>query len=310
MEKRKTSKDKSSYLFKRYIWLLDIIYNSKKITFEEINNRWINASLNYSNEELPLRTFHNHRLAISEMFDIDILCDRKEGNKYYIEYEEDLSKGEIRTWLLNTLAVSNLVNESYKLKERIVFENIPSGQIYLTPIIEAIRDNHTINITYQKFEHNKAYTFEIMPYCVKIFKQRWYVVAYNPYKNNVLIYSLDRIKAVEITSNEFELPKDFDSKEFFNDSFGIIVDNNIKTETVLIKVYGDNVKYIETLPLHHSQQKKEEAQDYTIFSYRIKPTYDFIKEILSQGRYMEVIAPDSLRNEIKEILNQEHERYL
>ena len=310
MEKRKTSKDKTAYLFKRYIWLLDIIYNSKRISFEEINNRWQNASLNYSNEELPLRTFHNHRLAISDMFDIDILCDRKDGNKYYIEYEEDLSKGEIRTWLLNTLAVSNLVNESYRLKERIVFENIPSGQMYLTPIIEAMRDNSTINITYQKFEHNKAYTFEIYPYCVKIFKQRWYVVAYNPYKNNIQIYSLDRIKAVEITSNKFELPKDFNSKEFFNDSFGIIVDNNIKTETVLIKVYGDNVKYIETLPLHHSQQKEEEAQDYTIFSYRIKPTYDFIKEILSHGRYIEVLAPESLRNEIKEILNQEHERYI
>lgn len=310
MQKRKTSKDKSAYLFKRYIWLLDIIYNSKRISFEEINNRWQNASLNYSNEELPLRTFHNHRLAISDMFDIDIFCDRKDGNRYFIEYDEDLTKGEIRTWLLNTLAVSNLVNESYRLKERIVFENIPSGQMYLTPIIEAMRDNSTINITYQKFEHNKAYTFEIYPYCVKIFKQRWYVVAYNPYKNNIQIYSLDRIKAVEITSNKFELPKDFNSKEFFNDSFGIIVNSNQKAEEVLLKVYDEDVKYIETLPLHNSQKEVQKAIDYTIFSYKIKPTYDFIKEILSHGRYIEVLAPESLRNEIKEILNQEHERYI
>ena len=64
---------------------------------KDINNRWQNASLNYSCEELPLRTFHNHRVAISEMFDIDILCDRKDGNKYFIEYEEDLNKGKIRT---------------------------------------------------------------------------------------------------------------------------------------------------------------------------------------------------------------------
>ena len=92
MEKRKTSKDKTAYLFKRYIWLLDIIFNAKKISFEDINNRWQNASLNYSCEELPLRTFHNHREAISQMFDIDILCDRKDGNKYFIEYEEDFEK--------------------------------------------------------------------------------------------------------------------------------------------------------------------------------------------------------------------------
>ncbi|MBP1644636.1 MAG: hypothetical protein H6Q16_211 [Bacteroidetes bacterium] len=310
MEKRKTSKDTTAYLFKRYIWLLDLIYNSKKISFEDINRRWQNSSLNYSCEELPLRTFHNHRLAISEMFDIDIACDRKDGNKYFIEYEEDLNKEKIRTWLLNSLSVNNIINESHRLKDRILFENIPSGQMFLTPIIEAMRENHAINITYQKFEHNKAYTFEIYPYCVKIFKQRWYVVAFNPYKNDILIYSLDRIKAVETTSNNFEMPKDFDGQEYFNDSFGIIVDNNLKTEEVLLKVYDENVKYIETLPLHHSQMEVEKDIDYTIFSYKIKSTYDFIKEILSHGRFIEVLAPDSLRKEIKDILKQEYERYI
>ncbi|MEA4966690.1 MAG: WYL domain-containing protein, partial [Bacteroidaceae bacterium] len=243
MEKRKTSKDKTAYLFKRYIWLLDIIFNAKKISFEDINNRWQNASLNYSCEELPLRTFHNHRLAISEMFDIDITCDRKDGNKYFIEYESDLAKGKIRTWLLNSLSVNNIVNESHRLKDRILFENVPSGQMFLTPIIEAMRESHAINITYQKFEHNKAYTFEIHPYCVKIFKQRWYVVAFNPFKNYILIYSLDRIKNIEPTSNKFDLPEDFNGEEYFKDSFGIIVDNYLETEEVLLKVFDEDVKY-------------------------------------------------------------------
>lgn len=309
MEKRKTSKDKSAYLFKRYIWLLDIIYNAKKISFEDINRRWQNSSLNYSCEELPLRTFHNHRLAISEMFDIDIACDRKDGNKYFIEYESDLAKCKIRTWLLNSLSVNNIINESHRLKDRILFENIPSGQMFLSPIIEAMKNSQTINITYQKFEHNQAYTFEIYPYCVKIFKQRWYVIAFSPYKNDVLIYSLDRIKAVETTSNKFELPEDFNCEEYFKDSFGIIVDNYLGTEDVLLKVYDENVKYIETLPLHHSQKEVKKAIDYTIFSYKIKPTYDFIKEILSHGRFVEVLAPESLRKEIKEILQEEYKRY-
>lgn len=310
MEKRKTSKDKTAYLFKRYIWLLDVIYNAKKISFEDINSRWQNAYLNYSNEELPLRTFHNHRQAITEMFDIDIICDRKDGNKYYIEYESDLAKGKIRTWLLDSLAVNNIVNESNKLKDRILLETIPSGQMFLTPILEAMKDCHTINITYQKFEYNKAYTFEIYPYCVKLFKQRWYVIAFNTYKNNILIYSLDRIKAIEPTSNKFKLPEDFNCDNYFKDSFGITVDGYIKAEDILLKVYDENVKYVETLPLHHSQKEVKKAIDYTIFSYKIKPTYDFIKEILSHGRFIEVLAPESLRNDIKEILKEEYERYL
>ena len=91
----------------------------------------------------------------------------------------------------------------------------------------------------------KNYTFEIHPYCVKIFKQRWYVVAFNPYKNDILIYSLDRIKDVEITSKKFDLPEDFNGEEYFRDSFGIIVDNYLATEEVLLKVFDEDVKYIE-----------------------------------------------------------------
>ncbi len=310
MGKRKTSKDKSAYLFKRYIWLLDLIYNNEKITFKQINRKWQNSSLNDSQDELALRTFHNHREAIRDMFDIDISCDRKDGSKYFIEYAEDLTGSKVKTWLLNSISINNIVNDSRKLNDRILFEHIPSGQIFLTPIIEAMRDSLIINITYQRFEDNKPFSFEIHPYCVKIFKQRWYVVAFNPYKNDVLIYSLDRIKEVKNTNNTFELPEDFDAQEYFKHSFGIIVDNNQKEEEVLIKVYNENIKYIETLPLHHSQKVVEEGKGYTIFSYNIKPTYDFKKEILSQSFYMEVLSPKTLRKEIKNMLNQAHNRYI
>ena len=122
---------------------------------------------------------------------------------------------------MNSLSVNNIVNESHRLKERILFENVPSGQMFLTPIIEAMRESHVINITYQKFEHNKAYTFEIHPYCIKVFKQRWYVIGYSPYKESVLIYALDRIKHIHINENKFQLPKDFDGEAFFADCFGM-----------------------------------------------------------------------------------------
>jgi hypothetical protein len=67
------------------------------------------------NRELPLRTFHNHREAIREQFGIDIECDKNNGYVYYIENKDDMEQGVMRTWLLNTFAVNNLINESYKL---------------------------------------------------------------------------------------------------------------------------------------------------------------------------------------------------
>lgn len=72
------------------------------------------------------------------MFDINIECD-KSTHEYYIEDSEDLKKGALRNWLLSTFSVNNLLSESQKFRERIMFENIPSGQGYLAAIIEAMK---------------------------------------------------------------------------------------------------------------------------------------------------------------------------
>ena len=119
-----------SNLFNRYVWLVDIIYRRERITFEEINDYWLRSSLNLTGDDIPLRTFHNHRKAIEQMFDINIECDKWDGYRYYIENAEDMERGGVRSWLLNTFAVNNLINESHRLKQRILFENIPSGQMH------------------------------------------------------------------------------------------------------------------------------------------------------------------------------------
>ncbi|MGL5957630.1 MAG: WYL domain-containing protein, partial [Phocaeicola sp.] len=170
---RKSSKESTARLFHRYVWLVDIIFRAGRVTFEEINNRWVNSSLNSTGEDFPLKTFHNHKIAISEMFDIDIECDKRNGYTYYIDNSDDMEHEGVRSWLMNTFTVNNLINESHKLKHRILFEQIPSGQQFLAPIIEARRDSMTVEVTYQNYWHDKSYVFEVKPYCIKVFRQRW-----------------------------------------------------------------------------------------------------------------------------------------
>lgn len=115
-------------LFDRYIWLVDTIYRTEKITFEEINERWLRSKLS-GGVDIPLRSFHNWRTAIEQIFNINIECNRKGGYYYYIQNVDDLEKDGFRNWLLNTFTVNNLINESHSLKDRILFEEIPSGNI-------------------------------------------------------------------------------------------------------------------------------------------------------------------------------------
>lgn len=301
---RKSSKESTARLFQRYVWLVDIIYRAGRITFEEINDKWINSGLNDSSEDFPLKTFHNHKTAIRDMFDIDIECDKRNGYAYYIDNANDVECGGIRSWLLNSFAVNNLINESHKLKHRILFEKIPSGQQFLTPVIEAMRDGVTIEMTYQNYWHDRSYTFEVEPYFVKVFRQRWYVIG-NSAKEEIRVYSLDRVQSLQHTENKFTLPIGFNGEEYFANSFGI--SNYGKPEFIIVRVYNEEKKnrYFKSLPLHHSQEVMEETEEYTIFRYYLQPTYDFRQELLSHGAEIEVMSPKWFREEIRNILRDQ-----
>ena len=103
MKSKKSSKIATARLFKRYVWLVDVINRYGKINFEDINNKWRNSPLNEDEEDIPLRTFHDHRIAIEEMFDICIDCDKRNGFKYYIDNADELNKSDTRNWMLHSL---------------------------------------------------------------------------------------------------------------------------------------------------------------------------------------------------------------
>ena len=292
---RSSSKSNTAILFNRYVWLVDTIYRAGRISFEEINDRWKHSSLNDTEEDLPLKTFHNHKNAIQQMFDINIECDR-------------------RTWLLNTFAVNHLINESHHLKRRILFEEIPSGQRFLTQIIEAMRDSLTMDMNYQSFWNEKPTQFEVEPFCVKVFRQRWYVVARSVTDGRLRIYSLDRIVSLQTTDHPFTLPDDFDSEAYFADSFGVTVDEDYSVGRVRVRVQGIQRQYIRTLPLHASQKEVETAEDASVFEFYLRPTLDFQQELLTHAvnaeEDIEVLEPQWLREHMQaigQVLYQNHQ---
>jgi hypothetical protein len=285
-------------LLNKYVWLVETIYKAKRITFEEINERWLGSEIS-EGVELALRTFHKWRIAVEDMFGLIIECERKGGYHYFIANAEELKPGNIRNWLLNTISVSNLLIDNQHMKDRILLENIPSGQEYLAEIIEAMKNGHSQNITYRSFEREKSNTFVVEPYCVKLFRQRWYMVARSPYLDKILVYSLDRIIGLETDKEKkFKLPQTFDASVYFDECFGVIAGDGTNVENVKLKVSVGQANYLRSLPLHHSQQEILQSEEYSIFELRIRPTFDFYQEILRNGEDVEVLEPLWFRKEI------------
>ena len=285
-------------LLARYIWEVSTIYRAKRITLKEINDKWCDSPY-YDGKDIPRRTFDYHRKEIEMLFDVNIVCD-KHDNTYRIEDDEGFKNGEVRRWLINTFAMTNAIREARDLDDRISLEQIPSAEPYLSTIIQAIREQKVLNMNYQSFERDALTQHELMPYAIKLFRLRWYVIGKVKDKEGIRIYAMDRIKHIEQTDEKFKYPKQFNVHEYYRDSFGIIIDDTKKCELIRIKVMNHQADYFRSLPLHPTQKEVETTAEYSIFEYRLKPTYDFEQEILSHREDVEVIEPASLRKVIKE----------
>lgn len=295
-------------LLNKCVWLVETIYKAKKISLSEINRRWLDNDLS-EGKPLPDRTFHKWRIAIEEMF--GLIIDNENGGqyRYYIQNADELKNGTLRSWLFNTLTVSNLMLENVSIKDKILFEEIPEGQQYLPTILNALKKNAVLEMTYQSFRHDEENTFEVEPYCLKAFKQRWYLVARSPYYDKVMIYALDRVHQLELTDELFQYPKDFYPEEFFEGCYGIIADQDCPVETVRLRVSAGQANYLRSLKLHEHQVETKREDEYSIFEVELRPTFDFQQELLSMGPDMEVLAPKWLRDEMAEKIKRMNNKY-
>ena len=276
-------------LINRYVWFVTTIYNRGPISLEEIQHRY--ESHFGRGEELSERQFHRYTDAVEELFDIEIKFSRSQRG-YVVADREGIDNMGMRKWLIQTFSVNNILHESQELKNRILLENVPSGQQHLTTIVDAMREGVALSMTYHSFHREDPSTFEVEPYCVKLFEQRWYMLGMS---DKLRIYALDRIKALEPTERKFKLPKKFDAAKFFEDYYGIIIgDEEFDICSVALKVDSWQSKYLRTLPLHHTQVEVERTEEYSIFEYRLCPSFDFRQKILSMGATTEVLAPATL----------------
>lgn len=279
-------------------WIVDTICRAKKISFEDLNRKWMDNTDLSGGEELLKRTFHKWRWSIYDTFGLVIECEKGGQYRYYIDNVNDLQNGSIESWLLSTFSVCNSLIESKSIKERILLEEVPSGKDYLESIISAMKEKRFIHIAHCKYTSSDTRNYQVMPLCVKLFKQRWYLVGRIWPSNKDVVFSLDRICNCRISDQDFEFPQEFNPQDFFSGCIGVITGTDCKIQRIRLKVSSRQTNYLRDLPLHESQQEIYCSETHSIFEFMLRPTFDFQQEILSNGEDVEVLEPLWLRKEI------------
>ena len=231
------------------------------------------------------------------------------------ESKEAINEDSLNTWRLNTISLMNTLKDRETLKDRILLENIPSSS-NLEPILEAMENNQWISFNYIKYYNTpdlKPQRYRRMePYCVKLFERRWYVICHSGEKkgnNGMRTFSLDQISKLKVMETTFKLPKDFRAETYFKDVYGITTGFNGPLQTIEVKADNARANYFRALPLHHSQQEIERNDEYSIFTYELRPSNDFYQILLHNAEHIEVISPETVREEMAEKVRAMAEKY-
>ena len=302
-------------LFKEYIWLVNTIKRARRISFAEIQEKWLDTEMS-GGVEFARSTFNRHKDAIQDIFGINIDCDRKGGYKYYIANEKVLREDTVQNWIVSTMSVNDVISDSKALHDRIVLQQIPCDE-YLEIFINAMKRKVRVEVKYRRYESDNVTEVDFEPYCLKLFNQRWYVLAHfhrdaTPEKEErdyYGVYSFDRMQEVSLTNVKFEVRDDFDAQDYFSECFGVFVSESTPAERIVLRAYNKQRYYLNDLPLHHSQKVIGRGENYTDFEYYIRPTIDFCGHILSLANQLKVICPQSLADRIRQMAMDTLEMY-
>ncbi|MBQ6254647.1 MAG: WYL domain-containing protein [Bacteroidales bacterium] len=312
-----------SELIGKYIWLVQTLSaaGERGLTLREISDK---HERRYD-QPYSRRTFNNHRVAVEDIFGLEIVCDRG-SNRYSIPFGEEVMDNDKSVgWLVNTFTVSNLLTlGKERLSGRVSVEDIPSGQTYLTSIMQAMEDGRELRIEYGKYDSSSVETINIQPFAVKEHQRRWYLVAFCHERADSLpdvsgnsdprawrVYGLDRIVSLRETGATFKMPKGFDVDDLYRNSYGIYFPiEGKRSETVRFKATESETRYLRDLPLHRTQVEEGPAEGGgRIFRIRVIPEENLLMEFCRLAGRVEVLEPANVREAVKEMLRKGYDNY-
>ena len=180
------------------------------------------------------------------------------------------------------------------------------GLRYLTTLIDCVIKRQPITIDYHPFGR-EVVQWTIHPYYLKQYNNRWFLLGYNSGFDDLSIVALDRIEDISYSQETFKRNLDFNFDTYFRDIIGVSIEKGKEIEHVRLKFSKDRLPYVISKPIHFSQEIEDEEEG--IVSIDVIPNKELLSELIWFRDEVEVLAPDSLRNEIKDKISNMYKKY-
>ncbi len=251
----------------------------------------------YSEPDFSIKKFPLTEDEIEALDFSTALLNQLKGTTMFEQFENAINK------VIEGYRINKIIGKSEKQILQVEEPIKTEANKWLERILKAILNKTPLAITYQGFNKQKK-LHEFSPYLLKEYRNRWYAIGYSKKAENILILALDRIQDIETSKEKYFWKEGFDSDVFFKYSLGITQINEVEPETVILSFTSYQAPYIISQPMHHSQTKIFEDEKEVHIEMKLFITQELIMMILSYGAQVEVLAPDKLKKQVRDLVGE------
>ena len=297
------------HISRRLQFIIQYVYDKKYASKEELIDFLMTKDFNISE-----RTLERDLRNIRTDFGIE-LSYNKGKNKYFIDQEKSV-KVESFFKFLELVALADVftdgLKDSHKILDYVTFDDSSKlkGIENLEIILIAIKQDRKLHFTHHNYYNNTHKPYTVTPLIIKEYINRWYVIGVPDGLEEIRTFGIDRMSQIEL-----DVLTHLNKGDYRNQlvQFDKIIGLNYSSEHpqhIVLKVNNHHINYLKSLPLHTSQQIHDcEDADYKLVSYDIIPNYEFEIQILKMSMEVEVVAPKTYRDKIKNIIKNIHNKY-
>ena len=192
----------------------------------------------------------------------------------------------------------------------VCFEQNPllKGLEHLGTLIDAATSHQVLKINYHTYKNGgRDIDFIIHPYYLKQYNNRWFLFGRNDETGQITVNALDRIMSLEPMNNIAYKATDIDFDHYFDTIVGVTIPDDPKVESVVFRTTEKRYPYISSKPFHPSQRIVDRKQ--CILQIDVAPNFELEQKLLSFGADIEVLAPETLRAQMKKKVEEAYKKY-
>lgn len=273
---------------------------SRRALLDYVNNKMYE---HYRYPSITMRTLERDIADIGQLFGVYISFDRTRQSYFIPEKNNDYDERVCE--LMMNFDLLNAIDSDQNLSSFVLAEHHrPLYSEWLMPLVRAIHGLHPIGFDYVNYRNGCLEKhFDVLPHYLKESNQRWYLLAHDGAVMKT--FGIDRIRNLYINEKKtFERNIDIDVSNLFRDCYGVWDDPSIPVEDIELRYDALDGCFVKSAPIHHAQRIIADTPDELRISLRLRITNDFVMELLSRSRSLEVIRPQHLRERIRHVYEE------